>query len=139
MSIWTREEEKAHRSLSAVRLLSDTRTICVTRESFLRSSSDTLNQKGLSSMMSFLPESRVETVEQSEEQIPAIACAYQTDALASDGQNLGSLAPSSDWKPLQVLRRSIRVTLMHHWNKVGEIMADALGVVALYRFKTASQ
>jgi hypothetical protein len=38
-----------------------------------------------------------------------------------------------------VLRRSIRVTLMHQWNKVGEIMADALAVVALYRFKTASQ
>jgi hypothetical protein len=32
-------------------------------------------------MMSFLPESRVETVEQCEEQIPAIAYAYQTDAL----------------------------------------------------------
>ena len=32
--------------------------------------------------MSFLPESRVETVEQCEEQIPAIACAYQADALA---------------------------------------------------------
>ena len=32
--------------------------------------------------MSFLPESRVETVEEREEQIPAIACAYQTDPLA---------------------------------------------------------
>jgi hypothetical protein len=31
--------------------------------------------------MSFLPETRVETVAQCEEQIPAIACAYQTDAL----------------------------------------------------------
>jgi hypothetical protein len=72
---------KAHRYLSAVRLLSDTTTICVTRESFLRSSSDTLNQKGRISMMSFLPETRLQTVEQCEEQIPAIACAYQTDAL----------------------------------------------------------
>ena len=32
-------------------------------------------------MMSLFPESRVETVEQCEEQIPAVACAYQTDAL----------------------------------------------------------
>jgi hypothetical protein len=90
MSIWTREEEKAHRRLSAVRLLSDTTTICVTRESFLRSSSDTLNQKGRSSMMSFLPESRVETVEQCEEQIPTIACAYQADAL---------VRRTESWKP----------------------------------------
>jgi hypothetical protein len=28
---------------------------------------------------------------------------------------------------------------MHQWNKVGEIIADALAVVALYRFKIASQ
>jgi hypothetical protein len=41
----------------------------------------TLNQKGRSSMISLLPERCVETVEQYEEQIPAIACTYQTGAL----------------------------------------------------------
>ena len=39
------------------------------------------NQKGRSSMISFCPESRVETAEQCEEQISAIACAYSTNAL----------------------------------------------------------
>jgi hypothetical protein len=42
----------------------------------------TLNQKGRSSMISLLPERCVETVEQYEEQIPAIACTYQAGALA---------------------------------------------------------
>jgi len=41
----------------------------------------TLNQKGRSSMISLLPERCVETVEQYEEQIPAIACTYQAGAL----------------------------------------------------------